>query len=60
MGMAKSKNREEAVLVVKLPPVLKAYIKRQAARSFASMNAEVVRCVQERMDREQSTRRESA
>lgn len=55
--MAKSKNRDEAQMLIKMPPRLKTWLEQLAAESFSSQNAEVVRSVQERFDRVQAEAR---
>jgi hypothetical protein len=38
--------------LVRLPPDLKDWIEKEAARMLASQNSEIVRCIRYRMDRE--------
>lgn len=39
-------------LTLRLPEPLRAWIERKAKESYGSMNSEVIRSIQERMDRE--------
>lgn len=45
-------SRDDPKFVVRLPPTTKAFIAAQAARNGSSMNSEIVRCIRDRMDRE--------
>ena len=40
---------------LRLPPALKTWLKRQSRQNFTSLNAEIIRCVRERMEREMKT-----
>jgi hypothetical protein len=46
------KKQESANVLVRLPPALKAWVVKEAAKNCASHNSEIVRCVRERMERE--------
>ena len=48
------KKHQAAHVLVRLPPTLKAWIVEEATRNCASYNSEVVRCIRERMEREQA------
>tara|TARA_R100000365_G_C2701780_1_gene40039 strand:+ start:322 stop:495 length:174 start_codon:yes stop_codon:yes gene_type:complete len=49
MRMRLSKGQEGERLTLRLPSDAKAFIERQAAHNFTSANAEIVRCIRERM-----------
>jgi Arc-like DNA binding domain len=42
--------------LVRLPREVKDWIEKEAARTLASQNSEIVRCIRYRMDREQRER----
>jgi hypothetical protein len=48
------KKHESANVLVRLPPALKMWLVEEAAKNCASHNSEIVRCVRERMEREQT------
>jgi len=37
--------------MLRVPPSMKAWIEDQADKNFASQNSEILRCIQERIDR---------
>lgn len=37
--------------MLRVPPSMKQWIEESAERNFASQNSEILRCIQERMDR---------
>jgi CRISPR/Cas system-associated protein Csm6 len=43
-------NRETVALLVRLPPDVKLWLEREAARNAASQNSEIVRSIRARMD----------
>jgi hypothetical protein len=43
-------NRETVALLVRLPPDVKLWLEREAARNDASQNSEIVRSIRARMD----------
>ncbi|WP_313610417.1 DNA-binding protein [Rhizobium sp.] len=43
--------KEEAKLLCRFPPDIKAFLERQSEKYGCSMNSEVVRCIRERMER---------
>ena len=49
------KKQESANVLVRLPPALKAWLVEEAVKNCASHNSEIVRCVRERMEREQAS-----
>jgi hypothetical protein len=48
---------ERVSMMIRFPPDVRSWLERQSARSFATMNAEVVRSVTERMQRDQADAR---
>lgn len=43
--------KDDAKLLCRFPPDIKAFLERQAEKYGASMNSEVVRSIRERMER---------
>jgi hypothetical protein len=52
--MSKSDDRHQ--FLVRLPSDVKAWIEREAAKTMASRNSEIVRCIRARMDAELQAR----
>jgi hypothetical protein len=48
------KKNQSANVLVRLPPALKAWLVVQAEKNCASNNSEIVRCVREKMERQQA------
>jgi hypothetical protein len=51
--MASKFKTPTADMLVRVPVDLKRWLERQSQKSFASQNAEVIRCIRERMEAEQ-------
>ena len=43
-------KRETVALLIRLPPDVKRWLEREAARNAGSQNSEVVRCIRDRME----------
>jgi hypothetical protein len=52
--MTTKEEIETTRLLLRLPREVKVWLEGQAARTLASQNSEVLRCIRERMDRESS------
>jgi|HubBroStandDraft_4_1064222.scaffolds.fasta_scaffold861065_2 predicted transcriptional regulator len=50
-------KREHAAICIRVPIEMKRWLEQRAERSFASQNAEIVRSIRERMDREKAEAR---
>ena len=48
--------KEETKVLLRLPKDVKAWVEKEAARTLASQNSEILRCIRARMDAEQSSR----
>jgi predicted HicB family RNase H-like nuclease len=48
-------SRANPKFLVRLPPDAKAFIADQADRNGSSQNSEIIRCIRDRMDRQQLT-----
>jgi hypothetical protein len=48
-----SQSDDRSQILVRLPRDVKDWIEKEAARTLASQNSEIVRCIRYRMDREQ-------
>jgi hypothetical protein len=50
-------SREETTgVLLRVPKDVKQWIEREAARTLASQNSEIIRCIRARMDTEQRER----
>jgi hypothetical protein len=43
-------ERETVAVLVRLPPDVKRWLEREAARNAGSQNSEIIRCIRDRMD----------
>jgi hypothetical protein len=50
------RKQETKGLLVRLPRDVKAWLERESARTLASQNSEIVRCIRSRMDADQPER----
>jgi hypothetical protein len=48
------RKQETKALLVRLPREVKAWLERESARTLASQNSEIVRCIRARMDADQA------
>jgi hypothetical protein len=54
-------KRPPAVFMnLRIPATQKAWLERESGRSFSSMNAEIIKSIQQRIDRERERETESA
>ena len=58
--MAISKTEKVMMVPLRLPLDMRAWLEKQAARSLASMNNEILRCIRARMDAAETRERISA
>jgi hypothetical protein len=52
-----SKFPDQVGFALRMPPDVKTFIERESARSYASQNAEIVKSIRERMQREKAEAR---
>jgi hypothetical protein len=45
-------KKETTAVLLRLPKDVKAWVEKEAARSLASQNSEILRCIRARMDGE--------
>jgi hypothetical protein len=50
------RKQETKGLLLRLPRDVKAWLEKEAARTLASQNSEIVRCIRARMDADQRKR----
>lgn len=48
------RKKETTAVLLRIPKDVKVWLEKEAARTLASRNSEVLRCIRERMDRELS------
>jgi hypothetical protein len=48
------RKEETAAVLLRLPKDVKDWVEKEAARTLASQNSEILRCIRARMDTEQS------
>jgi hypothetical protein len=56
LGSDMAHKEETTAILVRLPLDVKAWIEKEAARTLASQNSEILRCIRARMDAEQPKR----
>jgi hypothetical protein len=53
-SMPRIKSDERPTMLIRVPRDVKEWLEREAARTLASQNSEVVRCIRARMESEQA------
>jgi hypothetical protein len=53
MGRIMVPKKETATVLIRMPRDIKDWVEKEAARTLASQNSEILRCIRARMDSEQ-------